>query len=302
MTQSNAPLVGNSFKLGYRFQRYWDTSMAIAFFAAEAGTGLFLVSFLINYIPGMIFGLAIAGTLKPYFHLTHMGVPGKSWRAMIRPDRSWISRGAIAVGVLIGCGILYVADRAYGIGMPHAVATLLGYLAVAGALVVMCYQGMAMSDSESFTLWASPLLPLASFAYSVTAGVLATLALGWNTIAPTHKDVLATMAWIMPLVDLALVYAILAHASSKSRGGAFSVELLRDGEYAAPFRNLVVLMGQVLPAAVLLVAGGARPAVVLALAAMLIGFFAFRLLMFRAAVFEPITHDLAGSIGIPNAR
>jgi hypothetical protein len=34
----------------------------------------------------------------------------------------------------------------------------------------------------------------------------------------------------------------------------------------------------------------------------LIGFFAFRLLMFKAAVFEPITHDLAGSIGLPSSR
>lgn len=302
MTQTNAPLVGNSFKLGYRFQRYWDTSMAIAFFSAEAGTGLFLVSFFLNYVPGMILGLAITGTLKPYFHLAHMGVPEKSWRALIRPDRSWISRGAIAMGMLIGCGALYVADRVFVLGLPSALGSLLAYLAVAGALVVMCYQGMAMSDSESFTLWASPLVPLASFAYSLTAGALATLALGWDALDAAHKSMLGTLAWIMPLVVLALVHAILAHARGKSKGGAFSVELLREGEYAAPFRNLVVLLGLVLPVILLVVAGGARFTVALAMIAMLVGFFAFRLLMFRAAVFEPITHDLAGSIGLPSVR
>ena len=36
--------------------------------------------------------------------------------------------------------------------------------------------------------------------------------------------------------------------------------------------------------------------------AMLVGFYAFRILMFKAAVFEPISHDLAGSIGLPKAR
>ena len=65
--------------------------MAVAFFAAEVGTGLFLVSYYFDLMLGMILGVALAGTLKPYFHLAHMGVPGKSIRALLRPDRSWIS-------------------------------------------------------------------------------------------------------------------------------------------------------------------------------------------------------------------
>ena len=146
--------------------------MAIAFFSAEVGTGLFLVSYFLDLIPGMILGLVIAGTLKPYLHLAHMGVPSRSWRALIRPDRSWISRGAISIGVLIGFGALYVADRSLGLGLPASLSALVGYLAVAAALVVMCYQGMAMADSEAFTLWASPLVPLASVCYALTAGVL----------------------------------------------------------------------------------------------------------------------------------
>ena len=36
--------------------------------------------------------------------------------------------------------------------------------------------------------------------------------------------------------------------------------------------------------------------------AMLAGFYVLRFVMFKAAVCEPITHDLAGSIGLPVSR
>jgi len=305
MIQTSTRLVGNSFKLGYRFQRYWDTSMAVAFFSAEVGTGLFLVSFYLNFVTGMIVGLAISGTLKPYFHLAHMGVPGKSWRAILRPDRSWVSRGAIAIGALIGFGILHVVDLSIGFeasfGLPDVVGKAIGYLAVAGALTVMCYQGMAMSDSESFTLWASSLLPVSSFCYSLTAGTMTALAIGWNVLGEAQRVELANAAMILLVADIAIVVGIMLRAKAKSKGGAFSVELLTKGEYARYFGNLVFVVGLILPLGILFVTG-TRQAELAATALMLVGFFAFRILIFKAAVFEPITHDLAGSIGLPKAR
>lgn len=306
MTQTSTLLVGNSFKLGYRFQRYWDTSMALAFFSAEVGTGLFLVSFYLNFLPGIIVGLAISGTLKPYFHLAHMGVPNKSWRAILRPDRSWVSRGAIAIGILIGFGVLHVVDLSIGFeasfGLPAIVGKLIGYIAVAGALTVMCYQGMAMSDSESFTLWASPLVPVSSFFYSLTAGAMTVLAIGWAAFSGEQRADLSTLAMGLLVADIVIVISILIQAKNKSKGGAFSVELLTKGEYARYFGNLVVVLGLIVPAGILAVGSTLRFAELAATLAMLVGFYAFRILMFKAAVFEPISHDLAGSIGLPKAR
>ena len=93
MSIENKVFSGDTLKVGYRFQRHWDNSMAYAFFCAELGAGLYFVSMLLGSMIGMIAGLVVVSTGKPYFHLAHMGVPGKSWRAMLRPDRSWISRG-----------------------------------------------------------------------------------------------------------------------------------------------------------------------------------------------------------------
>ena len=61
MTQAQPPLVGNTFRLGYRFQRYWDTSMALAFFSAEVGSGLFFVSSCLGLTSGMVLGLVLVG-------------------------------------------------------------------------------------------------------------------------------------------------------------------------------------------------------------------------------------------------
>lgn len=306
MTQTNARLVGNSFKLGYRFQRYWDTSMALAFFFAEVGTGLFLISYYFDFLPGMIAGLAVTGTLKPYFHLAHMGVPKKSWRAILRPDRSWISRGALAIVVLIGFGVLYVLDFGVNLeasfGLPAIVGKLAGYVSVAAAVTVMCYQGMAMSDSEAFTLWASILLPVSSFCYALTAGMMVMLVIGWHVLGEEQRALLTNMVLIMLLLDVVIVVGILARAKSKSKGGEFSVELLTKGEYARYFFGLVLILGLVLPVVVLALADGIWVSHMIATLSALAGFLAFRVLLFKTAVFEPLTHDLAARIGLPMAR
>jgi formate-dependent nitrite reductase membrane component NrfD len=305
MIQANTHFVGDSFKLGYRHQTYWGRSMAIAFFCAEVGSGTFLVSMYYDYLVGMIVGLVLAGILKPYYHLAHMGVPQKSWRAFARFDRSWVSRGGTGVVCLVGFGVLYVLNRSIGLGLPPQIATAIKALAIVGGLVVICYQGLAMAASESLTLWATPFVPLASICYAATAGVLTTLTLASATgaIDAAQQVDLVKLAAILIVLDFVVVMALLFNVRSKSQGGAFSVQLLSKGVLAGRFRNLVILLGFVVPLVLLIIAGVVASAqllfVALAWIAMLIGFFTFRLLMFRAAVFEPITHNLAGSIGLP---
>jgi len=299
MMQTSDRLVGNSFRPGYRFQRYWDTSMALAFFFAEAGTGLFVVSLCLDYVLGMIVGLAITATLKPYFHLAHMGVPKKSWRALARPDRSWVSRGAIGIGILVGFGVLHILNRQFAPGLPEALDKGIALAALLGGLLIMCYQGFAMADSESFALWATPLLPMASFLYASTAGTLLATLLGSGFFTGEQMGWLLIAAKGLLVADLVVVAGILHFAARKSRGGAFSVQMLMRGQYAPRFRNLVMLVGLLLPLAVLLAAPAMLPSRLLATLAMLAGFYTFRITIFRAAVYEPITSDIAGSIGLP---
>jgi hypothetical protein len=163
---------GDTLRSGYRFQRHWDNSMAYAFIFAELGAGIYFVSLLMNSVPGMVVGLILVSTGKPYFHLAHMGVPSRSWRAMLRPDRSWISRGLLGLGAMIGAGFLYVIALTFGeqlgIGADSGLLSLLKVASAAFAIVVMCYQGFAMSHSSAIGIWNSAIIPMASLLYSLS--------------------------------------------------------------------------------------------------------------------------------------
>ncbi|MCZ6828284.1 MAG: hypothetical protein O7F73_01605 [Gammaproteobacteria bacterium] len=45
---------GDTLRVGYRFQRHGDNSMAYAFFCAELGTELYFVALLLDGMAGMI--------------------------------------------------------------------------------------------------------------------------------------------------------------------------------------------------------------------------------------------------------
>ena len=292
MAAQDLPIVGDSFALGYRFQRHWDTSMANAFFFGELGAAVFLVSMLCGFVPGMLGGLVITGTLKTFFHITHMGVPGKSWRAIVRPDRSWVSRGLLGIVCLMGFGGLSTLVAWTGALAPDSPLTMLLKLAAgAAALVVMTYQGLAMSHSTAISLWNTGLMPVASLVYSATGGTLLTLLGGWSTFAAAEngeRPMLANVALLLVVVIAVVVASLLHGAHHGSPGGRKSVEVLTRTYYAKWFWGCICVLGIVLPAVLLSVAGGNCGAVVVATAGVLIGHYAFRVLMFKAGVYEPI--------------
>ena len=289
------PFVGDSFNVGYRFQRYWDTSMANAFFACELGGGIFIVSLLLNYAPGMLVGLIFTGILKPYFHLTHMGVPLQSWRAILRPDRSWISRGTWGIMAFTAFGGLYWLIVAFGLdavlGLPAFITGLIKLLAVLATLVVMTYQGFAMSHSTAISLWSTGLMPISSLVYSAGAGVLVVLAMAG--IAPSEeltaaRGLLVNTGLVLLLVIAGTVLSLLHGAYHGSPGGRKSVETLTRTFYARWFYSLIWGAGLVLPALCLWFAPGSQAALLLAAAGYLVGFYTYRLLVLKAGVFEPI--------------
>lgn len=292
MAARDLPIVGDSFNVGYRFQRYWDTPMANAFFFGELGAGLFLVSLLLGFVPGMLAGLLITGILKTYFHLSHMGVPGKSWRAILRPDRSWISRGLLGIVFLMGFGGLHTLNSWFDLQGAWGLTVLGGLvklLAVAAALLVMTYQGFAMSHSTAIALWSTGLMPVSSLVYAATGGVTLALAAGWDSPALAGSRPLIVNTALVLLVVIAVVLLSLLHAAHHgSPGGRKSVELLTRSLYAKWFYGLVWGAGIILPAVLLALAGDSRAAAIAAAAGVLVGYYAFRLLVFKAGVFEPI--------------
>jgi len=295
MAMQDTKIVGDSFQVGVRFQRYWDTSMANAFFCGELGAGLFFVSFLFDFVTGMVAGLLITGIFKSYFHMAHMGVPMKSWRAISRPDRSWISRGLMAIVFYLGFGTAHCLILAFDLetawGLGTAAGNLVQLLAACAALVVMTYQGFAMSHSTAISLWNTALMPVSSLTYALTGGAILTMALGWNSLfagVPQGRESLANGVLLLLLIDAIVLASVLYSAHNRSRGGKVSTLLLLTGAYRKVFLSLVVGAGLILPALILWVVPGNFIAVLLAAVSVLAGYYSYRVLIFKVGVFEPM--------------
>ena len=286
MSSKQAIFSGDSFQLGYRFQSYWDFNMATAFFFGELGAGLFLVSMYFGFVPGMVLGLLCTGVGKPYYHMSHMGVPMRSWRAILRPDRSWISRGLISIVVFVPCGALVVLDALFGWSGGGAFGKLVQILTVVSSLLVMTYQGFAMSHSSAIALWNSALMPVASLVYALTSGAAVTLALGlmFNGIDPV---MLSKVVMVLVVVTLVMLLSLLHASYHGTTGARQSLELLLRGQFAKQFLSLVFGAGVVLPLLALWLGGASILGGLIAAVGVVAGFYYFRLLIFRAGVFEP---------------
>ena len=118
-----------------------------------------------------------------------------------------------------------------------------------------------------------------------------TLAGGWGgflAAAPDSRQLLVLAGLVLLGVVAVVLLSLLHGAHHGSPGGRKSVELLTRGHYARWFFGFVWGTGLVLPALLLWFAADAYPAVLLAAAGMLAGYYAFRQLIFKAGVFEPI--------------
>jgi formate-dependent nitrite reductase membrane component NrfD len=288
MSIENKVFSGDTLRVGYRFQRYWDNSMAYAFFCAEVGAGLYFVSLLLDSIVGMAVGFVLVSTGKPYFHLAHMGVPMKSWRAMLRPDRSWISRGVWLLAGLMGTGFLYLVALFFGeqlgIGSDSVLLWMLKIASATSALGVMTYQGFAMSHSSAISIWNSAIMPMASLLYSLTIGLAVARAL-----LPAAQASGLTDTLLLLLLGLAVMHLMLLHGGwHGSPGARTSVELLLQSLYAKWFWGLVAAVGIILPALALVAGPASGMAAVVPAVAILAGFMAWRILIFKIGVYEPI--------------
>ena len=296
MATDQPVIVGDSFALGYRFQRYWNASMATAFFFGELGAGLFIVSMFYGVVPGMIAGLVATGILKAYFHLAHMGVPGNSWRAMMRPDRAWISRGIIAIGFFVVFGVAHVLlevggifglELAVGGALPQAIKTI----AVLAALGVLLYHVFLISHSSAISLWSTGLMPVVSIVYALLGGAAVTAALGWNGLAVEVPAAMLPLHALMLILLVALavvLFSLMYAALNGSPGARVSMNLLLKGPFARLFVPLVIGVGLALPLVLLLWVPATDVTSLIVAAAVLVGYYAFRVYIFKAGVYDPI--------------
>ncbi len=306
MHAKQTAIVGDEFRPGFRLQRSWNRSMATSFFLGEVGAGLFIVSIFFGYLPGLILGLLITSVGKTAGHLMHMGQPTRAWRAIFKLRHSWISRGLLAIILFTGCGIILALDGAglsFGL-LPQPLKIVVIVIACAAAVVIMVYQGFAMSHSAAISLWSSGLIPVLGLTYALLSGMSLLSLVGYGMLAARpHDDQMLQIVQISLLVYVAVMLYSLVHAATfGAKGARQSVSMLLNGPLNKWFISLVVVIGLAIPGLIIpFEAEGWLPRLV-ATSALLAGYYAFRVLIFEAAVFDPIQSFIPQVAGARSRR
>ena len=285
-------IVGDDFRSGSRFQKNWGWSMATAFFFGEVGAGLFLASLYFGFVPGMWTGVLVTAVGKTTGHMLHLGQPMRAWRAIMKLNSSWVSRGLLAIILYTGFGIVYLlslADMTFGL-FPKALEPWAAGIAAAAAIVITLYQGFAMSHSAAIALWSTGLMPVIGFTYALLAGVALLAVVGYDAVIagqPQNLLLVKTVEFGLVLFALVQMVSLIHSARFGSKGGQESVALLTKGDLAKWFLPLVFGVGFIIPGMMIPFADSASSMQIIALA-VLAGYYAFRVLVFKAGMYDPI--------------
>ena len=238
--------------VGIRPQREWGILVIIYLFLGGSGAGLYAVSLYMNRPFESILGL-VTVAVGALFLLFDLGRPERFWRAFMRPDTSWISRGTFFIALLLAAGTLQVAPSIPGLEfLPWGNGTMIGSIlkGAAGilAVLVMTYTGFVLSPSPAIPFWNSPLVPAVFLGYSLLAGVdfflLIERALG---LGGGNLLFLERFQGLLTVVCLSLVVLHVGLMSVRTVAAQQTVRMLTRSPYAVLFVGGVLLAGLVAP-------------------------------------------------------
>ncbi len=271
------------------FQTEWVDGrgllLVLAFYLGGLGGGLYLISLYLSYQPGIVAAFFIVAVGKGGSHLLYLGKPLRFWRAFLRPQRSWISRGLIAVaGFVVFVGLSLVP----GIAGNSVIQTL----AVISAVVLIAYTGFALGVVNAIPFWNTALMPPLFVAYSLLGGAGLTMGImAASGQLPANLETVEQMArWLM-LIGAALVGTYLWICSHVNPAARHSVEVVTKGRTSLPFLLGVVVIGMVAPVVLVAIASVVRPPtlpLLLGIICELVGGFSLRYSILKAGAYAPM--------------
>lgn len=294
MTTGNISIAPHRFAFGYYRQVWWNKLIGTAFFLGGIGSGLFIISFLTHYAPGMLVGYLIVVGGKNTAHLLYLGRPERFWRAAMRPDRSWIARGIWACGFFAVSGLLcllpYWANAS--LQLPGWLNSLAASVAIASAVFISFYDGFVMNQSAAIPFWNSKLLPFLVLMYAALGGVTLSLTLReLQGIGGSTTEFLSTSERFLLVANLLMLCGYLWNMMNRVPAAGETVRSLLRGAYARAFVGLVLVVGIGTALLLSLVHDEVRSTwlAVLIASCELTGDFSLILLLLKSGLFAPQT-------------
>lgn len=238
-------------------QREWverrGLFLVLAIFFGGVGGGVYLASLYFDFFPGLLAGFFIVLVGKGTAHLLYLGRPLRFWRAALKPQSSWLSRGIIAVVFFLLFAALQIAPSFESFSFLPWTSdnTVIVSLAVLGAVALIGYTGFLLAATNAIPFWNTSLLPVLFILYSLLGGtglVLFLASLLGGGAVELHRVEMVVRWLLLTAAFLVGTYLWVLYYSSPA-GKQSVVELLK-GRSALPFLGGVVLLGMAVPLAV----------------------------------------------------
>ncbi|MBI2860646.1 MAG: polysulfide reductase NrfD [Chloroflexi bacterium] len=294
----------STFVVDFTFQREWGLGgrrllIMLALYFGGVGAGLYLVSLLAGFAGAALIGVLIVAIGKGVTHIFFLGRPERFWRAVRRPNSSWISRGFIFFTGFVVFALAYLLpDYAAFSWLPWTSqgafgATLLG-LSVIFAFMTITYTGLLLNRT-AVPFWNQSLLPVLFLAVSIFTGAdIAHLVYHFAPVAGVEEAVITQAALWTGISTLVLLFFYFWSAYRVNLASQRSVRFLAmEGRNAWYFFGLFLAVGLIFPVVVFLVNAygggvGGGLLVVADVVEVAIGAVMFRYLFLRGGVFLPI--------------
>jgi formate-dependent nitrite reductase membrane component NrfD len=266
MSKSNNALHSESrpFRIEFWPQRAWDWRIAFYLFLAGASGGLIFIELLLKELSiidqrtadwGGWLGIVIASiSLLILFSHLGPGVRWKAWNVFRNIRRSWISRGAFIVTVLMLLRILVMLPSLID-DLPWAdgtnAATVIRIVVMLFALAFMTYSGIVLSSWNSIAFWNTPLLPILYISYSFLSGTAIIPIISIFTVGMDELNSIGIVLWPLILGLLLgsgfLLITYVYGMATSSVPAKQSVRILINGEKRWHFWIGVILIGLLIP-------------------------------------------------------
>ncbi len=286
-------MASEEFTLDFKTQHEWGTLAVLDFFLAGGGAGAFLMGLLLDVYPAVIIGV-IGVALGAIALLADLGRPERFWRALSHPGTSWISRGALLVGVFMVFAVIHILLTIANPGTNDAAIKVIAGIAAVG---VMAYTGFLLSFSPAIPAWHSTLLPVMFIGSSLITGMGAILVVGAlaDRLPNEARGSWEQTGLVLMISSLILALAYITTMLSSTLAARQAIQQLTKGDLSLPFLGGVVLAGLVAPLVIVTILylgnvslASASVAAAIAGILLIVGGISLRHSLLRAGVYQPL--------------
>ncbi|UCB48102.1 MAG: DMSO reductase [Deltaproteobacteria bacterium] len=289
-------LMGYEWMVKHTPQEEWIEGKGVllwlAFFFSEIGAGIYFVSIFLNFRPGWLVGWLVSLVLGGFIHLGFLGKPLRTWRILLRPASSEISRGMWVVLVFAVIGFFQVLPVVVS-GVPwsgdsSALKVIMGILCI----LLITHGFSTMNVVRALPMWnSSMMLPLSliSGIWVGSQGTELMLLIGGHEI--TAAEVWARWSLLSYMGALLIFLWGCFHSSETTKR---SVKGLLTGVFSAYFYVGVVAIGIIIPLIITLFVWGNEAATLsgsllcLRFTCVIIGDLATRYSIMKGALYSPL--------------